>query len=126
MALYAVGRWREGLRRTAPAELVTIGARPRSRGWSPLAFGFLTGVSLCPPFLAAGVRAAELHSLAFALIFFAVFFAGTATWFLPFVALGYVRRNEALLAVSRIALLLLAGYYAYLGSVVLAGRWLHG
>ena len=41
------------------SELVTIGGTRRHRIPGAAVLGFLTGVSLCPPFVAAGVRAAE-------------------------------------------------------------------
>ena len=60
-----------------------------------LALGFLTGINLCPPFLVAGVRAAQLEHLWAALLFFVCFFAGTAVWFLPFLSMGLVQRTPA-------------------------------
>jgi hypothetical protein len=103
-------------------ELVTIGVT-RKRGISgPAALGFLTGLSLCPPFVIAGVRAAQLNSVAAALLFFAVFFVGTSVWFVPFVSLGRVRRNEAVTTVARMAMVLIAFYYLFLGSAMLMGR----
>jgi hypothetical protein len=108
------------------SELVTIGV-PRKRGVSgAAALGFLTGLSLCPPFVAAGVRAAELGSAAAALLFFAVFFVGTSVWFVPFVSLGYVRRNQAVTTVARMAMVLIAFYYAALGLTMLIGRKAYG
>ncbi|MDR3718230.1 MAG: sulfite exporter TauE/SafE family protein [Bryobacteraceae bacterium] len=79
--------------------------------------GFLTGLNLCPPFVAAGIRAAEAHSLAAALLFFVLFFAGTAVWFAPSVAIGRLRRYPAVPVVARITLAVLAFYYLYLGLV---------
>ena len=90
------------------------------------ALGFLTGLSLCPPFVVAGVRAAELHNLIAALLFFAVFFVGTSIWFVPFLGLGCVRRNEAVMTVARMTMVLIALYYFYLGSMLLIGRKVHG
>jgi sulfite exporter TauE/SafE len=88
--------------------------------------GFLTGTSLCPPFVAAGVRAAELHSLSGALTFFFLFFIGTAPWFLPSMAVSPLRRAPAAAIVARMTLGLIAAYYAYLGILSLYGRFLHG
>ncbi len=90
------------------------------------ALGFLTGLSLCPPFVAAGVRAAELGSVAAALLFFAVFFVGTSVWFVPFVGLGCVARNEAVMTVARMAMVLIALCYACLGLTLLFGRPVRG
>jgi hypothetical protein len=108
------------------SELVTIGETRRHGVSGAAMLGFLTGVSLCPPFAAAGVRAAELGSLAAALLFFAVFFVGTSVWFVPFVSLGCVRRNEAVITVARMAMVLIALYYGYLGSMMLIGRKVYG
>ena len=108
------------------SELVTIGGA-RKRGLPGAAvLGFLTGFSLCPPFVAAGVRAAELGSVVAALLFFAVFFVGTSVWFVPFASLGWVRRNEGVTTVARMAMTLIALYYFYLGSVMLMGRKVYG
>jgi hypothetical protein len=107
-------------------ELVQIGrtAKKPSRGAATL--GLLTGISLCPPFLVAGVRASQLHSLAAALLFFAMFFVGTALWMAPMLALGFIRRNPAILLVARISAVFLAGYYGIVGFSTLLVRFLHG
>jgi hypothetical protein len=108
------------------SELVTIGVA-RKRGISgPAALGFLTGLSLCPPFVIAGVRAAQLNSVAAALLFFAVFFVGTSVWFVPFISLGRVRRSQAVTTVARMAMVLIAVYYLFLGLAMLLGRNVYG
>ena len=108
------------------AELVTLGAT-RKRGLSgPAALGFLTGLSLCPPFVVAGVRAAELESAAAALLFFAVFFVGTSVWFVPFISLGCVRRSQAVTTVARMTMVLIAFFYLCLGLAMLMGRNVYG
>ncbi len=86
------------------------------------ALGFLTGLNFCPPFIVAGIRAAELGSLMGALLFFAVFFAGTSVWFLPFAGLGCVVRNQELITVARMTMGLVALYYLALGLYMLLGR----
>lgn len=108
------------------SELVTIGSAKKRGVSGAAALGFLTGLSLCPPFVAAGVRAAELGSLAAALLFFAVFFVGTSVWFVPFVGLGCVRRNQAVTTVAQMTMVLIALYYAYLGLAMLIGRKAYG
>jgi len=121
---YSLGRARHP---SSPgSELVTIGATRKRSLSGPAALGFLTGLSLCPPFVVAGVRAAEMRSVAAALLFFAVFFVGTCVWFVPLLVLGWTRRSEAVTTVARMAMALIAFYYFYLGSVTLAGRKLYG
>jgi len=110
----------------AGPELVSIGTAGKRGVSGAAALGFLTGLSLCPPFVAAGVRAAELGSVPAALLFFAVFFVGTSVWFVPFVGLGCIARNEAVTTVARMAMVLIAFYYAYLGLTLLLGRKVYG
>ncbi len=92
---------------------------------APLSLGFLTGLSLCPPFLVAGARAAQRPSLIGALGFFALFFAGTLAWFVPFVGSAALRRLPNVAPVARLAAAVVAAYYVYLGSVTLAGALVH-
>jgi hypothetical protein len=108
------------------SELVSIGVPGRHSFLGPVALGLVTGASVCPPFVVAGVRAAELGSIAAALVFFAVFFVGTSVWFLPLVSLGCVRRNEAVTTVARMAMVLMAIYYGLAGSMMLIGRKAYG
>jgi sulfite exporter TauE/SafE len=100
--------------------LYQIGAADRFRPPAALTLGFLTGLNLCPPFVAACVRAAATHSLPGALAFFAFFFAGTTVWFLPSLAVSSLRRFSAVPAVARMTMAALAIYYAYLGVVSVA------
>lgn len=117
---YSVGRGCAHSR--AGSELVTIGGARNHRIPGAAVLGFLTGLSLCPPFVAAGVRAAEAASVAAAVLFFAVFFLGTSIWFVPFAGLGWVRRNEAVTTVARMAMVLIAFYYLFVGVTTLMGR----
>jgi hypothetical protein len=74
----------------------------------------------------AGVRAAELGSVAAALLFFAVFFLGTSVWFVPFVSLGCLRRSQAVTTVARMAMALIAIFYLWMGLAMLMGRNAYG
>jgi sulfite exporter TauE/SafE len=106
--------------------LVTIGSARKHGIPGAAVLGLLTGVSLCPPFVAAGVRAAEAASMAGALLFFALFFVGTSVWFVPFAGMGWIRRNEAVITVARMAMVLIAIYYFCVGLISLIGRYSHG
>ena len=121
---YSVGE--ERAQSSPGSELVTIGVARKRVISGPAALGFLTGLSLCPPFVIAGVRAAQLDSAAGALLFFAVFFVGTSVWFVPLVSLGCVRRSQAVTTVARMAMALIAIYYLFLGSAMLMGRNVYG
>jgi sulfite exporter TauE/SafE len=91
----------------------------------PAALGLLTGLSICPPFVAAAARAAETGSLLLSLAFFSLFFVGTAAWFLPFAGAGLFEKLEPVSQVARFVMMLLACYYAYLGLMALAGSLFH-
>jgi len=97
----------------------------RYKSFAPVILGFVSGLTLCPPFVAAGVRAAESGGLAHALLFFLWFFFGTSVWFAPSVGLGLLRRFAAIGVVARLTLFLLAGYYGYLALIVLGRVFFH-
>jgi hypothetical protein len=97
----------------------------RYRTFAPVSLGFVSGLTLCPPFVAAGVRAAETSSLPQALLFFACFFVGTSIWFLPSVSLAVVERFAAVAVVARFTLFLLAAWYAYAAVIILGRYFLH-
>ena len=113
-------------RSCAGEKLVKIEEKKNRRAAGPAALGLLTGLSLCPPFVAAGVRAAELGSVAQALLFFFFFFIGTSVWFMPFISFGCIARNEAVITVARMAMALIALYYISLGIAMLIGRKAYG
>lgn len=98
----------------------------RFRSLAPVVLGLLTGINLCPPFVAAGVRAAQRHNLPDALGFFLLFFAGTTIWFLPFVGVAALRRFSGIGVVARLTSAVVATYYGYIGAVALGGVLLHG
>jgi sulfite exporter TauE/SafE len=124
LAVYALGwprrRCGDG---ACAAPLIKIETAPGNR--SALTLGFLTGINFCPPFLAAGAQAAESRSLVAALLFFAVFFVGTAVWFVPLAPLGWVRRTAELRWVARLAAGFVALWYGVTGAALLMGG-LHG
>ena len=129
LALFAVAVRRNCGSECASTKLVIIDGNKTNR--SPVnakreiaglaMLGFLTGLNFCPPFVVAGIRAAQLGSLGGALIFFGTFFAGTSIWFVPFAGLGCFARNQALLTVARMTMGLVAIYYAALGIYMLLG-----
>ena len=116
--------WLPRRKRPEP-ELHQIGAKPRFRPPPAAVLGLFTGLSLCPPFVAAGVRAAESRSLAASILFFLLFFVGTSVWFVPALAVSALRRMEPVATVARMTMLVLALYYAYLGVIGLSWSLLH-
>jgi hypothetical protein len=108
------------------SKLVKIGAKKDRGAVGAAALGLLTGLSLCPPFVAAGIRASQLGSVAAALLFFTCFFVGTSVWFVPFAGMGCIVRNQAVITVARMAMVLIAVYYLSLGIAMLLGRKAYG
>ncbi len=131
LLVYGVGWPRRGCHPALSSQaLVQIGTGPPGRSRQPLVgagtLGLLTGLSVCPPFLVAGVRAAQLPRLPLALLFFAAFFIGTSAWFAPLLAFGFLRRSPAIEAVARMTACLLALHYGFLGLTALFARIFHG
>jgi sulfite exporter TauE/SafE len=110
----------------AESKLVRIGESKNHGIAGAAALGFLTGLNLCPPFVAAGVRAAQLGSMAAAILFFFFFFLGTSVWFAPFISLGPIVRNQAVITVARMAMVLIALYYLSMGIAMLLGKKAYG
>lgn len=127
LLVYAAGWPHPRCRLVEPVEnLVQIGPKLRQPPSGALVLGFLTGINLCPPFLVAAVRAAQLSNLGFALLFFTSFFAATTLWFMPLLTLSWVRRTTAVVTVARMTSLLLAGWYVLSGVRILIERASYG
>jgi len=102
------------------------GLLARRQGLAGLALlGLLTGLNLCGPFVAATLRAAQAGGPLRAMLFFLVFFVGTAVWTLPLALVGLFRRWRALAQVARLTLGILAVHYTCFGALLLLGRWHH-
>jgi sulfite exporter TauE/SafE len=118
IGLYGLGK----LPTICPASLKDL--RSWLRSWPallPLAMGFLTGLNLCPPFVAAFIGAAYSVSLVQSLLFFAAFFVGTAIYFIPVPFLGLLSRRPELQTIGRFVAVLMALYYLYSGIILFAG-----
>jgi hypothetical protein len=80
----------------------------------PLALGFMTGINLCPPFVAAFVRLVEMADFAAGLVYFAGFFTATSAFLLP--ALGVTPfTGERLKNIGRMTLFISGLWYLTLG-----------
>lgn len=82
-------------------------------------YGLLTGVNPCPPFLAAAARVfGHGHGLGGA-AYFIVFFLGTTLVFLPLLGAAWLQRREpALQAAARVALVGVGAYFALVLGVL--------
>jgi sulfite exporter TauE/SafE len=123
---YAYSARRSCAQPCSDSKLIQIGENKNRGVAGAAALGLLTGLNLCPPFVVAGIRAAQLGSMAAALVFFLVFFLGTSIWFVPFVGLGCIVRNQAIITVARMAMVLIALYYLSMGIAMLLGKKTYG
>jgi hypothetical protein len=87
----------------------------------PGLMGLLTGLSLCPPFLAALAGATSQVTLVSSLLFFSAFFAATALYLVPFPLAGLLGRSQAVRITGRLAAGLMGAYYFYKGLIMIYG-----
>jgi hypothetical protein len=87
----------------------------------PVAAGFATGLSFCPPFLLAFTGAAGEASLPATMLFFFSFFLGTSLLFVLAPLVGVFSRFPVLQIVGKMAAGLMGFYYLYSGVILLAG-----
>lgn len=88
---------------------------PSAKGFAPLV-GFLTGVAICPPFLAAISGAIIVGSLAGSILYFSVFFLATSLYILLLGLFGFLPGNETLRAIARVCLFLSGGWLILKGG----------
>ena len=94
----------------------------RNRPWlMPGVMGLLTGLSLCPPFLAALAGATSQVTLVSSLLFFSAFFAATSLYLLPFPVAGLLGRSQAVRITGRLAAGLMGAFYLYKGLIMIYG-----
>jgi sulfite exporter TauE/SafE len=90
-------------------------------------WGFLSGLQVCPPFLAAVSGAAQTQSLGGSLLFFFLFYVGTGIWFIPFPFFGTLGRFRQVAQVARFFALPLGAFFFYSGLIsIVGGNAFHG
>jgi hypothetical protein len=87
----------------------------------PALLGLLTGLSLCPPFIAALAGATGQSSLFSSLLLFASFFTATSLYIIPFSFAGLLGRSQAVRITARLAAGIVGCYYLYSGLVLIHG-----
>ncbi|HLP60656.1 MAG TPA: sulfite exporter TauE/SafE family protein [Candidatus Deferrimicrobium sp.] len=88
----------------------------------PSVVGFLTGITLCPPFLAAISGAIITGTLAGSILYFSVFFLATSLYILLLGLFGFLPGNETLQAIARVCLFLAGGWLIFKGVLLLIIR----
>ncbi len=89
-----------------------------SRAMFLILLGFLTGLNLCPPFLAAIVGAAATGTVAGSMIYFSAFFVGTAVFFPVMVFLGLLSKFESVRTIANVCLTM-SGIWFVLKGIIL-------
>ncbi|MGB9706644.1 MAG: sulfite exporter TauE/SafE family protein [Microgenomates group bacterium] len=78
----------------------------------PILVGFLTGVNICPPFLASLTYVFNLKDTALSLIYFFAFFLGTSTYIIPAAVVGIFTKFPWIQILARISGFLVGFYFA--------------
>jgi sulfite exporter TauE/SafE len=77
----------------------------------PIFLGFLTGVNICPPFLASLSYVFNLKDVLSSLFYFLMFFLGTSTYIVPSALLGVFTKYNWLLKIARLSGILAGTYF---------------
>jgi hypothetical protein len=107
----AAGRMRRAVATVASRYAFTI----------PALMGLLTGLSLCPPFIAAVAGATAQRTVLASLLFFFSFFLATSLYVTPFPLAGLLRRFNAVRITARLAAGVMGVYYLYRGLIMIYG-----
>lgn len=92
-------------------------AYPPSGG--ALWLGLLTGVNLCPPFLAAAARVLAHPGAVYGSIYFLFFYLGTAVYFLPLLGFSWLQKHlPSVRMVARLTLMIMGGYFLVILGLV--------
>lgn len=81
----------------------------------PIAFGFLTGFNVCPPFLLAISFTFGLGSIGRGALLFGGFFVGTSVYLVLLLPLGYLGRWQSLRLIALMTALLSGVFFFLMG-----------
>lgn len=79
----------------------------------PVILGFLTGVNVCPPFLASLAYIFTLKSVFASAVYFVFFFLGTSVYIVPLGLLGSFSRETILQKIARVSGVFVGAYFVY-------------
>jgi ABC-type nickel/cobalt efflux system permease component RcnA len=88
-----------------------VGGSEKTTAGFALTVGLLTGMSICPPFVAAITQAAMTGSPVSSMVYFLFFFVGTSIFIVPLFLSGLLARIGELRIAARIC-------------IIIAGAWL--
>ena len=79
----------------------------------PLGLGFITSITLCPPFVSLVIQTAGEQSMARMVLLFTMFFVGTLPYFLPVPLIGLSRRKGVFKIIGHYAAAIMGCVYLY-------------
>jgi len=82
-----------------------------------LALGFLTGVNICPPFLASLTYVFNLRGALPAMLYFLMFFLGTSVYIIPTALFGIFTRFGWLQKLARVSGVLIGLYFVVQSAI---------
>lgn len=77
----------------------------------PFLLGFLTGVNVCPPFIASLTYVFNLQNLLASIIYFLMFFLGTTTYLVPTAFLGLLTRFKWISKIAQVSGVIVGLYF---------------
>jgi sulfite exporter TauE/SafE len=91
--------------------------------WQSLAFGFFTGINICPPFIAAASRVFGRGDPLLGATYFFLFFLGTSIYLIPLLAVQPLqKRIREIRLIGRMTMILLGIYFFLVQGVFLTSR----
>lgn len=81
----------------------------------PIVLGFLTGINICPPFLASLSYVFNLKSALLGMLYFLFFFFGTSVYIVPLAFLGIFSQQPIFQKIARISGIFVGGYFLISG-----------
>jgi hypothetical protein len=81
--------------------------------------GFLTGLNLCPPFIAAIAGSALTGTVQGSMLYFGAFFIGTSLFIPPLLILGPLSRITSLQHIAKACLILCGIWFTFRGLFTL-------
>ena len=87
----------------------------------PLLLGFLTGINVCPPFLASLTYVFNLPNVLSSLLYFFSFFIGTSLYIIPAGFFGWFSDDNWLQKLARICGIMVGAWFVYRSIIILLG-----
>ncbi|MBN1162523.1 sulfite exporter TauE/SafE family protein [Patescibacteria group bacterium] len=76
-----------------------------------LLVGFLTGVNICPPFLASLTHVFNLMNVLWAVLYFFLFFLGTSVYIIPMALFGVFTKSTVIQKLAQVSGVLIGIYF---------------